>query len=91
MGEWTNRIKSIPTKLYEIVMAILEGLRVQCSTGKGLLTFAFLLLIILDLTHLNIGIINNIKSFITSFFGSKDFGWQIIIVLALILLYKKKG
>ena len=90
MGEWTNRFKSIPTKLYEIVMAVFEGIRVQVSTGKGLLTFAFLLLILLDLTHIDIGIISHIKSFIMSFFGSKDLGWQIIVLVALFLLYRKK-
>jgi hypothetical protein len=90
MGNLMNQIKSIPTKIYEIIMAILEGLKVQVSTGKGLLTFVFLLLIILDLTHLNIGIVGGIKSIISSFFGAKDLGWQVIVIIALFLLYKKK-
>ena len=90
MGEWTNRFKSIPAKLYEIIMSCFEGIKNQVSTGKGLLTFVFLLLILLDLTHLNIGIISSIKSLTSYFFGSKDLGWQAVIIVALFLLYKKK-
>jgi hypothetical protein len=90
MGEWTNRFKSIPTKIYEIIISAFDGVRAQVSTGKGLLTFVFLLLILLDLTHLNIGIISNTKSLISSLLGSKELGWQAIVVIALFLLYKKK-
>ena len=90
MSEWGNRIKGVPIQVYSILASILEGVRVQVSTGKGLLTFAFLVLILLDLTRLNVGVLDNIKSFLLHFFGSKDFGWQVIVVVALYLLYKKK-